>query len=278
MDWVTDPFRYEFMRLALVSGALVGVLCPVVGALLIVQRMALISNVVAHSVLPGLVIAYAVRWPLLIGAFVSGLLSTTVIAWVRSHSRIKADAIMALVLSSFFALGVVCITLFRTRLNLEALLFGDVLSVTPTDLWQVGAIAAIVVLAVRSFYKELLFFTFDRGGAEAAGLPVHHIDLGLTVATTLAIVASLKTVGVILVVAMVVGPAITAYLWVRELHTMLMLGAALGILESLLGIYASFYLDLPSGAAISLTIFAIFWLSFAVSPTQGGLQRWLKRS
>ncbi|MBF2034350.1 MAG: metal ABC transporter permease [Leptolyngbyaceae cyanobacterium T60_A2020_046] len=278
MDWVTDPLRYEFMRLALVSGALVGVLCPVVGALLIVQRMALISNVVAHSVLPGLVIAYAVRWPLLIGALVSGLLSTTVIAWVRSHSRIKADAIMALVLSSFFALGVVCITLFRTRLNLEALLFGDILSVTPTDLWQVGAIVAIVVLAVRSFYKELLFFTFDRGGAEAAGLPVHHIDLGLTVATTLAIVASLKTVGVILVVAMVVGPAITAYLWVRELHTMLMLGAALGILESLLGIYASFYLDLPSGAAISLTIFAIFGLSFAVSPTQGGLQRWLKRS
>jgi manganese/iron transport system permease protein len=277
MAWLLTPLNYEFMRLALLAGLLVGVLCPVVGAFLIVQRMALMGNVVSHSVLPGLALAYALRLPLLVGAFIFGLLSTGIIAWVRSHSRIKADAIMALILSSFFALGVVFISLFRAQINLEALLFGDILSVARSDIAQVAGITVVTLLTIRLFYKELLFFTFDPAGAEAVGLPVQIIDGGLTVATTLAIVASLKTVGVILVVAMMVGPAIAAYLWVRELHTLLILAAALGALESIVGIYLSYYLDLPSGAAIALTVFAVFWVSFLFSPSQGILWRWLPR-
>ncbi|WP_008309541.1 metal ABC transporter permease [Leptolyngbya sp. PCC 6406] len=277
MDWLTVPLGYDFMRLALLAGMLVGVLCPVMGAFLVVQRMSLMGNVVAHSVLPGLVLAHALRWPLIIGAFSFGLLSTTVIAWVRSHSRIKADAIMALILASFFALGVVFITLFQSQLNLEALLFGDILSVTRSDIAQVGAIAIVTVVLIRLFYKELLFFTFDRAGAQAMGLPVQIIDGGLTVATTLAIVASLKTVGVILVVAMMVGPAIAAYLWVKELHSLLGLSALFGILTSVVGIYLSYYLDLPSGAAIALTIFGVFWFSLLASPSQGLLGRWWRQ-
>ncbi|MEB3267517.1 MAG: metal ABC transporter permease [Leptolyngbya sp.] len=277
MDWLTAPLQYEFMRLALLAGGLVGVLCPVMGAFLVVQRMSLMGNVVAHSVLPGLVLAHVLRWPLLVGAFGFGLASTTVVAWVRSHSRIKADAIMALILASFFALGVVFITLFNAQLNLEALLFGDILSVTRSDLWQVGIIAALTVVLVVLFYKELLFFTFDRAGAQAMGLPVQVIDGGLTVATTLAIVASLKTVGVILVVAMMVGPAIAAYLWVKELHSLLVLSALLGAGGSGVGIYLSYYLDLPSGAAIALVMFVLFWLSLIISPSQGLLGYWWRR-
>ena len=277
MDWLTVPLDYEFMRLALLAGILVGILCPVMGAFLVVQRLSLMSNVVAHSVLPGLVIAHVLRWPLLLGAFGFGLVSTTVVAWVKAHSRIKADAIMALVLSSFFALGVVLITLFNAQLNLEALLFGDILSVQVSDLWQVATITALTVGLIRLFYKELLFFTFDRVGAQAMGLPVQGIDAGLTVATTLAIVASLKTVGVILVVAMMVGPAIAAYLWVKELHTLLLLAAVLGSLESITGIYLSYYWDLPSGAAIALVSFAVFWVSLVISPRQGWLGQWWQR-
>lgn len=274
MEWLIDPLGYEFMRRALLAGVLVGLLCPVVGGFLMVQRLSLMGNVVAHSVLPGLALAHALGWPLLLGAFGFGLLSTTVIAWVRSHSRIKADAIMALTLASFFALGVVLITLFGTQMDLEGLLFGDILSVTRHDITQVAAIAGMTLLAIRLCYKELLFFTFDRAGAQAAGLPVQTIDGGLTVAATLAIVASLQTVGVILVVAMMVGPAVAAYLWVRELHELLLLAAALGAAESLVGIYLSYYLDLPSGAAIALTVFAVFWISLMISPSQGLLGRW----
>jgi manganese/iron transport system permease protein len=277
MDWLTTPLDYEFMRLALLAGLLVGVLCPVMGAFLVVQRLSLMSNVVAHSVLPGLVIAHVLRWPLLLGAFGFGLVSTTVVTWVKAHSRVKADAIMALVLSSFFALGVVMITLFNAQLNLEGLLFGDILSVQVSDLWQVAAITALTVGLIRLFYKELLFFTFDRVGAQAMGLPVQIIDTGLTVATTLAIVASLKTVGVILVVAMMVGPAIAAYLWVKELHTLLLLAAVLGSAESITGIYLSYYWDLPSGAAIALVSFGVFWVSLVISPRQGWLGQWWQR-
>jgi manganese/iron transport system permease protein len=274
MDWLSAPWGYEFMRLALVAGVLVGVLCPVMGAFLVVQRMSLMGNVVAHSVLPGLVVAHVLQWPLLVGAFGFGLASTSVITWVRSHSRIKADAIMALILASFFALGVVFITLFNAQLNLEALLFGDILSVTQADIWQVAIITALTAAGIRLFYKELLFFSFDRAGAQAVGLPVKVIDGGLTVATTLAIVAGLKTVGVILVVAMMVGPAIAAYLWVQELHTLLFLSGGLGALASVVGIYLSYYLDLPSGAAIALVIFGLFWISLLVSPSQGLLWQW----
>jgi manganese/iron transport system permease protein len=277
MDWLTTPLDYEFMRLALLAGLLVGVLCPVMGAFLVVQRLSLMSNVVAHSVLPGLVIAHVLRWPLLLGAFGFGLVSTTVVTWVKAHSRVKADAIMALVLSSFFALGVVMITLFNAQLNLEGLLFGNILSVQVSDLWQVAAITALTVGLIRLFYKELLFFTFDRVGAQAMGLPVQIIDTGLTVATTLAIVASLKTVGVILVVAMMVGPAIAAYLWVKELHTLLLLAAVLGSAESVTGIYLSYYWDLPSGAAIALVSFGVFWVSLVISPRQGWLGQWWQR-
>ncbi len=275
MDWLIAPLAYDFMRSALVAAALVGILCPVVGTFLIVQRMALMGNVLSHSVLPGLALAYALRIPLLLGAFVFGLLSTLLISWVRSHSRVKADAIMAITMSSFFALGVVLISVLKTQLDLEGFLFGNILTIQRTDIGQVMVITLLTVVAVALFYKELLFFTFDRAGAQAVGLPVQTIDFGLTIATTLAIVGSLKTVGVILVLSMMVGPAITAYLWVRELHTMLVVSSGVGIGASLTGIYLSYYFDWPSGAAIALVIFALFAVSFGVSPTQGGWQRWL---
>jgi manganese/iron transport system permease protein len=197
-----------------------------------------------------------------------------VIAWVPSHSRIKADAIMALILSSFLALGIILISLLNTRLDVEALLFGSILTITRSDIIQVAVITVLAALAIWFSYKELLFFTFDRTGAQAVGLPVQAIDLGVTIATTLAIVAGLKTVGVILVIAMMVGPGISAYLWVRELHTLLWLAMAIGVGASVVGIYLSYYFDLPSGAVIALTIFAVFWISFLGSPAQGNFGRW----
>ncbi|HEY9738338.1 MAG TPA: metal ABC transporter permease [Trichocoleus sp.] len=273
MDWLLDPLAYEFIRNALIAGILSGVLCPVVGTYLIVQRMALLGNVLSHSVLPGLAIAHFLRWDLLIGAFIFGMLSSGVITWVKAQSRIKADAIMALTLAAFFALGVALLTILRSTLDLEGLLFGDLLSVTQADLWHMGLITVGLLTIVKLFYKELLFFTFDRLGAEAMGLPVTAINWGLTAAVTLTIVTGMKAVGVILVIALMVGPALTAFLLVKELHWMMIVGAAIGAAASIIGIYLSYYLDIPSGPTIALTVFILFLAALLVSPSQGILTR-----
>lgn len=273
LEWLLEPLSYEFMRNALGLGILVGILCPIIGSYLIVQRMSLFGDVIAHAVLPGLAIANFLGIDILIGAFVSGLLSTFVTGWIRSQSRVKVDAAMTLTFASFFGLGITLLTLLDSRLDLEGFLFGDILSVTAADVWRTGAIALIVLSLVRLFYKELLFYTFDRLGAEAAGLPVNLIYLGLMAAVTLTIVASMQTVGVILVIALLVGPAITAYLLVKELHLMMGVGALLGVLTSVSGMYFSYHLDLPSGPAIALVIFTGFLLALLFSPHQGIVTR-----
>jgi manganese/iron transport system permease protein len=273
LDWLLDPLQYEFVRNAIAIGVIVGVVCPVVGSYLIVLRMSLLGDVIAHAVMPGLVIANALRIDLSIGAFMSGMCSTFVIAWIRQQSRVRVDAAMTLTFSTFFGLGIALISLLKTQLDLEGFLFGDILNVTQGDLLH-GVIVAVILLAlIKLHYKELLFYTFDPLGAEAAGLPTTWIHYGLMAGVTLAIVTSLKVVGVIMAIAMLVGPAITAYLLVKELHMMMLVGAGLGVLAAIGGMYSSFYWDLPSGAAIALVIFGLFLMALLFSPSQGILTR-----
>ncbi|MEM9217220.1 MAG: metal ABC transporter permease [Cyanobacteria bacterium P01_F01_bin.150] len=273
MDWLLDPLNYEFMRQALTAGVLMGMLCPIVGTYLIVQRMALLGDVVAHAVLPGLAIANFLKIPLITGAFVFGMLGTFVTSWIRSQSKVKVDTAMAITLSSFFSLGIILLASLRTRFDLEELLFGDILSIAPADVWQIGLVTLAVLISVKVSYKELLFFTFDPLGAEAVGLPVTAMNVGLTAAITLTIVVSMKAVGFILVVALMVSPAAAAYLLTKELHWMMGVGTGLGVLSVLTGMYISYYFDTPSGPAIALTLFACFLLALLFSPSQGILTR-----
>jgi manganese/iron transport system permease protein len=273
LDWLLEPLGYEFIRNAIAMGILVGILCPVVGSYLIVQRMALLGDVIAHAVLPGLAIAFFLGVNILIGAFISGIFSTFVISWIRSQSRVKVDAAMALTFSSFFALGITLITLLGRKINLEDLLFGDILAVTLADVARTGIITLVVLLLVKLFYKPLLFYSFDPLGAQAMGLPVNILHLGLMAAITLTIVASMQTVGVVLVISLLVGPGITAYLLVKELHLMMGVGAILGIITSISGVYASYYWNIPSGPAIVLVTFGLFLLALLFSPSQGILTR-----
>ncbi|MEL6263966.1 MAG: metal ABC transporter permease, partial [Cyanobacteria bacterium J06626_6] len=240
---------------------------------LIVQRMAMLGDVIAHAILPGLAIANFLNLPLLTGAFISGIFSTFVTSWIRLQSKVKVDTAMAITFSSFFSLGVALLTSLRTRLDLQHLLFGDILSITPAEVREIGLIAIGVLVAVKVFYKELLFFTFDRLGAEAVGLPVNAINFGLMAAITLTIIASIKMVGVILVVALMVSPAAAAYLLTTELHWMMAVGSGIGVLSCMIGMYISYYFNTPSGPAIALTLFACFLLALLFSPSQGILTR-----
>ncbi len=270
LTWLIEPLEFEFMRQAIAIGISLGILGAVVGSYLILQQMGMMSGVISHAVLPGISIAFFLEINLAIGAFIGGVLSALVVMGIQKRSRIKVDAAMALTLTSFLALGVILITTLETnQINLDEILFGDILGVTSGDVWQTGIITVIILILTKLFYKELEFYTFDPLGAKACGLPINLLYFGLICAITLTIVASMQTVGVLLVMSLLVGPAITAYLLVKELSQMMILGAIIGSFSSIMGMYGSYYFDLPSGAAIVMVIFTFFLLAFGFSPSQG---------
>lgn len=271
LESLIEPLQYSFMQRSLAIAILVGIICSVVGSYLMVQRLALLGDAISHSVLPGLAIAFLLGANIFVGAFISGVLSTMVIAWISKRSPIKEDAAMGIVFSAFFALGITLITIIQkdNKIDLNHFLFGNILGVTITDLRDTAIIGAFVLLAVLLLYKELLFYTFDPLGAQAAGLPVDLLNFGLMVLIALTIVASLKAVGVVLVLALLITPGATAYLLVKRLHQMMILGAVIGVVASVSGMYLSYFFNLPSGPAIVLVASGFFLLALLFSPTQG---------
>ncbi|KOR36835.1 MULTISPECIES: metal ABC transporter permease [Planktothricoides] len=270
-ELLSEPLQYAFMQRSLAIAILVGLICAVVGSYLMVQRLALLGDAISHSVLPGLAIAFLLGGNIFIGAFIAGVLSTVIIAWIHTRSPIKEDAAMGIVLSGFFALGITLITAIQkqNKIDLNHFLFGNILGVTADEVRDTAIITIVVLLVVIFLYKELLFYTFDPLGAESAGLPVNLLNFGLMVLIALTVVASMKTVGVILVLSLLITPAATAYLLVKQLHQVMILGAVIGIISSISGMYLSYYLNLPSGPAIVLVASSFFILSLFFSPRHG---------
>jgi len=273
LTWLIEPLGFEFMRNALTMGILLGVLCAVVGSYMIVQQMGMMGDMIAHGVMAGLPVAVYLGLPLSLGALVAGVVSAVVLAGIESQSRLKVDSVMALILASFLAIGTALVTILpgANRIDVIHILFGNILGVNRGDLMLTFGITLIILTGVWLFYKELLFYTFDPIGAQAGGMRVRWYYLGIVTAISLTVVASLQTVGVLLVIAMLVAPGMTAYLLVKELHQMMILGGCLGAFASVAGMYLSYYLDIPSGSAIVLVAFGIFLLAFLFSPTQGVL-------
>lgn len=271
LEALIEPLQYGFMQRSLIIAILVGLLCAVVGSYLMVQRLALLGDAISHSVLPGLAIAFMVGANIFVGAFIAGVLSTMAIAWIRTRSPIKEDAAMGIVFSAFFALGVTLITTIQkdNKIDLNHFLFGNILGVTVEEVRDTAIIATIVLLVVVLLYKELLFYTFDPLGAQAAGLPTNLLNFGLMVLIALTIVASMKAVGVILVLSLLITPGATAYLLVKRLHNVMIVGAGIGIISSISGMYLSYYQNLPSGPAIVLVASGLFVLALLFSPSYG---------
>ena len=280
LDWIIEPLSLTFMQRALMLGILLGILCAIVGSYMIVQQMGMLAHAISHSVMAGLPIAYMVGVALSFGALVAGVMSALVLYLIESRSRVKTDAAMALILTSFVAIGVVLVSVIpgANRIDLLHVLFGNILGVTMKEVWWTLAVTAIGITLMRLFFKELLFYTFDPKGAQASGMPVHWYNASLITAMTVTIVVCLPTVGALLVVALLVAPAATAYLLVKELHQMMWVGSVIGALSSVIGMYLSYYLDAPSGAAIVLVAFCFFCLAFVLSPSDGLLSNvWAQR-
>lgn len=277
-NWIIEPLQYSFMQRALVVAVVVGAICAVVGSYLMVQRLALLGDAISHSLLPGVATAYIFHVSIFLGALIAGLLSTVIINGIKNFSKIKEDAAMGIVFSSFFALGIILITVVQkeNKVDLNHFLFGNILGVSTGDVRDTIVVGLVVLLTVILFYKELLFYTFDRLGAEAAGLPVIWLDTGLMILVGLTIVASLKAVGVILVLSLLITPPATAYLLVNRLHQVMWVGMIVGVISSITGMYLSYYFNLPSGPAIVLVAAGFFSLSFLFSPSQGIVSGYLK--
>ena len=271
LDWIIEPLSLAFMQRALMLGILLGILCAIVGSYMIVQQMGMLAHAISHSVMAGLPLAYVVGVALSLGALVAGVISALMLYLIESRSRVKTDAVMALILTSFVAIGVTLVSIIpgANRIDLLHVLFGNILGVTMKELWWTLAVTILAIALVKLFFKELLFYTFDPKGAQASGMPVHWYNASLIIAMTVTIVVCLPTVGALLVVALLVAPAVTAYLLVKELHQMMWVGSIIGSLSSVIGMYLSYYLDAPSGATIVLVAFCFFCLAFLLSPSDG---------
>lgn len=273
---VAEPFQYAFMQRALVAAVVVGAVCGVLSCFVILKRWALLGDAISHAVLPGVAVAYLVGWPFFIGAFITGALTSVGIGFLERRTRLKPDAAMGLMFTAAFALGVVIISQIATSTHLLHVLFGNVLGVGEGALLLILGAGVVAVGAVLFFYKELFAYTFDEVQAQALGFNTTVIHYGLILLLTLTIVASLETVGIILVVAMLITPGATAYMITDHLPRMILLAAFFGAASGVLGLYLAFHYDVASGGTMVLVATAFFLLALLASPRHGLFSRWLQ--
>src|SRR5690625_2104584 len=273
MEFFNDILQYGCLQKALVTSVMVGIICGIIGSFIILRGMALMGDAISHAVLPGVAISYMLGVNYFFGAVIFGVLTAVGIGIVTQNSRIKSDSSIGIVFTAFFALGIILIAKAQTATDLTQILFGNVLSVRTSDMLMTIIVCIVIVLIVGLFYKELLVSTFDETMAAAYGLRVKFIHYGIMVLLTLATVASLQTVGVVLVVAMLITPAATAYLLTNRFWVMILLAAFFGALSSVIGLYISFQYNLSSGAVIVLAATTLFIIAFIFSPKQGVLWR-----
>jgi len=277
VSFIQDLMHYGFLQKAFVTSIVVGIICGVIGSFIVLRGMALMGDAISHAVLPGVAISYMLGINYFYGAVATGVLTALGIGTISQNSRIKSDSSIGLVFSAMFALGIILITKAQSAQNLDKILFGSVLSVRSSDMWLTIIVGIIVIVSVVLFYKELLVSSFDETMAAAYGLRVKLIHYGIMLLLTLVTVASIQTVGVILVVSMLITPASTAYMLTNRLSIMITLSATFGAVSSIFGLYLSDKTDLPSGPVIALTATGIFIFVFLVAPKQGVLWKSFKR-
>lgn len=258
------PFRYSFMQSGLLAVVLVGVPCAVLGAYVVLRRMAFIGDALAHTVLPGLVVAYLFGWSLSGGAIIAGVVTATLIGWLARRQEVREDTAIGIVFTGMFALGILLISTVRSYRDFSHMLFGNILGVTPQNLQLMAIIAMVVLAALAIFHKELELSSADPIYARVIGIPVDRLTFLLLILLAFCVVIGIQVVGVVLTSALLVTPAAAASLLTRRLVRMMALGALFAITAGVVGLYASYYLQVSSGAAIVLTCTLIFGAAWGV--------------
>jgi manganese/iron transport system permease protein len=270
VDYLREPWTFEFMQRALIAAVLVGVVAAVVGSFVILKGMAFIGDALPHASFGGVAVAFAVGLNLHLGGAVAALLTALAIGFIARRGLVRYDTAIGIVFIAAFASGILIVSRQSGYVvDLFAFVFGNVLGVSWTDIWLTAGLSVFILAAIALFYKELLFTAYDPSMAAASGVPVAATQYGLLVIIGLTVVIALQVMGIVLVLAMLVAPAATAQLLTRRLPPMMAVGAIIGALSALVGLYAAWYADVSASAAIVLTATAFFFLAFLLAPGRG---------
>ena len=276
-DFFTQPLQFAFVQRALLVAVVAGLACAVLSCWMTLMGWSLMGDAVSHAVLPGVVLSYLLGAPFAVGALVFGTGSVALIGALNRTSRVKEDALIGVVFTAMFALGLVLISRTPSQTDLGHILFGNVLGVSNTDIAQILALATLVLALVWYKHRDLTLYAFDPVHAHAIGLNPRRLEALLLGLLALTVVVALQAVGIILVVAMVIIPGATAYLLTDRFEHMLPISAAIAAAAAVLGVFTSFHLNISTGGTIVLTQAGAFTLAYLLSPRQGLLTRTRRR-
>ncbi|SFM97495.1 manganese/iron transport system permease protein [Izhakiella capsodis] len=260
-----EPFQFSFMTSALLAALLVAIPCALLSVFLVLKGWALMGDAMSHAVFPGVVLAWMLSIPLGAGAFVAGLFCALATGFLKDNSRIKQDTVMGIVFSGMFAAGLILYIALKPEVHLDHILFGDMLGITFTDMQQTMVISAVVAVVIAVKWRDFLLFCFDIQQARACGLRTGWLHYGLLCMVSLTIVATLKSVGIILSISLLIAPGAISVLLTRRFHQALLIAVAISIIISMAGVYLSFYIDSAPAPTIVVLFAGVFVVTFIFS-------------
>lgn len=272
-EFIDGLLNFHFLQNALITALVIGIVGGAVGCFIILRGMSLMGDAISHAVLPGVAISFILGINFFIGAIIFGLLASTMITYIKSNSIIKSDTSIGITFSSFLALGIILIGVANSSTDLFHILFGNILAVQDMDMWITIIVSLLVLATITIFFRPLLLTSFDPILAKSMGVKVTFYHYLLMVILTLVSVTAMQSVGTILIVALLITPAATAYLYANSLKTMILISSALGALASVLGLFIGYSFNIAAGSSIVLTSALFFLISFFIAPKQKGVKK-----
>ncbi|HDG5859444.1 TPA: metal ABC transporter permease [Staphylococcus aureus] len=258
LEFVEHLFTYQFLNRALITSIIVGIVCGTVGSLIVLRGLSLMGDAMSHAVLPGVALSFLFGIPMFIGALITGMIASIFIGYITSSSKTKPDAAIGISFTAFLASGIIIISLINTTTDLYHILFGNLLAITNSAFLTTIVIGSIVLILIIIFYRPLMISTFDPTFSRISGLNTTLLHYFVMLLLSLVTVASIQTVGIILVVALLITPASTAFLISKKLYSMMIIASLISVISSIVGLYYSYIYNIPSGATIVLCTFVIY--------------------
>lgn len=265
LDFFNHLLSYQFLNRALITSILVGIVCGTVGSIIVLRGLSLMGDAMSHAVLPGVALSFLFNIPMFIGALVTGIIASLFIGFITSKSKTKPDAAIGISFTAFLATGVIIISLINSTTDLYHILFGNLLAITNQSFWTTIIIGMSVLTLIVVFYRPLMISTFDATFSRMSGLNTTLIHYFVMLLLALVTVASIQTVGIILVVALLITPASTAFLISKQLYSMMIIASLISIISSITGLYFSYIYNVPSGATIVICTFTIYVITLAIT-------------